>query len=76
MTPIAPLVKVSSNCKKQVIDLLDSGILSNWYGGAVSHDFEKKFAAFYGMQYGLAVNSGTSALHVAFATMGIGPGTR
>lgn len=72
--PIAPLVKVSSDCKKRIIDLLDLGSLSNWYGGLVSHEFEQLFSDYYGFPYGVAVNSGTSALHIAYIAAGIEPG--
>lgn len=36
--------------------------------------FEKEFAAYSGARYGIAVNSGTSALHLALLAAGIGPG--
>jgi perosamine synthetase len=72
--PIAPLVEVSSNCKKRIIDLLELGSLSNWYGGPVSREFEQVFADYHGVSYGVAVNSGTSALHVAYVAAGIRPG--
>lgn len=36
--------------------------------------FEEEFAAFCGAQYGIAVNSGTSALHLALLAAGVGPG--
>jgi dTDP-4-amino-4,6-dideoxygalactose transaminase len=36
--------------------------------------FEKEFAAAHGAQQGIAVNSGTSALHVALLAAGVGPG--
>ena len=36
--------------------------------------FESEFAAFLGISHVLAVNSGTSALHVALAALGVGPG--
>ncbi len=36
--------------------------------------FEKEFAAYCGAQHGIAVNSGTSALHLAMLALGIGPG--
>jgi perosamine synthetase len=35
-------------------------------------EFEEKFAAFVGVRYAVAVNSGTSALHLAVRAMGIG----
>jgi len=36
--------------------------------------FEKEFAAYSGAQHGIAVNSGTSALHLALLAAGIGAG--
>lgn len=36
--------------------------------------FEKEFAKSVGTKYGLAVNSGTAALHIAVAAAGVGPG--
>ena len=36
--------------------------------------FEREFAAYSGARYGIAVNSGTSALHLALLAAGIGPG--
>ena len=36
--------------------------------------FEEEFAAFCGVQHGIAVNSGTSALHLALLAAGIGAG--
>lgn len=71
---IVPLVEISATCKGQIIDLLESGVLSNWYGGPISHEFEQAFADFHGMPHGVAVNSGTSALHAAYVAAEIGPG--
>lgn len=36
--------------------------------------FEKEFAAYCGVKYCVALNSGTSALHLALAAVGVGPG--
>ncbi len=36
--------------------------------------FEEEFAAFCGVQHGIAVNTGTSALHLALLAAGVGPG--
>jgi dTDP-4-amino-4,6-dideoxygalactose transaminase len=42
-------------------------------GPAVS-EFEERFAAYCGTRYCTAVNSGTSALHLALLAAGVGPG--
>jgi dTDP-4-amino-4,6-dideoxygalactose transaminase len=36
--------------------------------------FEEEFAAYCGTRYGIAVNTGTSALHLALLAGGVGPG--
>ena len=36
--------------------------------------FEKEFAAAVGVKHALAVGSGTGALHIAMAALGVGPG--
>jgi len=36
--------------------------------------FEEEFAAFCGRRYGVGVNTGTSALHLALLAAGVGPG--
>ena len=36
--------------------------------------FEEEFAAFCSAEYGVAVNTGTSALHLALLAAGVGPG--
>ncbi len=36
--------------------------------------FEEEFAAFSGVRHGIAVNTGTSALHLALLAAGVGPG--
>ena len=40
----------------------------------ISKDFEKDFAAYCGVEYGIAVSNGTCGLHLALATCDIGPG--
>src|SRR6476659_3824646 len=36
--------------------------------------FERAFATYSGAKHGIAVNSGTSALHLALLAAGVGPG--
>lgn len=42
--------------------------------GSVTREFEQRFAETIGTQYAVAVNSGTSGLHLAIRALGIGPG--
>ncbi|TCO61148.1 DegT/DnrJ/EryC1/StrS family aminotransferase [Actinocrispum wychmicini] len=37
-------------------------------------EFESTFAAYHGVPHAVAVNTGTSAIHVALAALGVGPG--
>lgn len=46
----------------------------NYWTGSKGMEFQRKFAEYCGVKYGVAVNSGTSALHVAVAAAKIGPG--
>jgi dTDP-4-amino-4,6-dideoxygalactose transaminase len=54
-----------------VKDVLES---ANFVLGKEVTAFEEEFAAFSGTQHGIAVNSGTSALHLALLAAGVGPG--
>jgi dTDP-4-amino-4,6-dideoxygalactose transaminase len=50
-------------------------LASKWLSmGEVTETFEQHFAAFLGVPYGVAVSSGTAALHLALAALGIGGG--
>jgi len=46
----------------------------NFISGRKVKEFEEAFADYIGVENAAAVNSGTAALHVALAVMGIGPG--
>ncbi|HEY2836261.1 MAG TPA: UDP-4-amino-4,6-dideoxy-N-acetyl-beta-L-altrosamine transaminase [Rhizomicrobium sp.] len=56
---------------KAVVEALVSGWLTT--GPRVS-EFEQAFAAHVGAREGVAVNSGTAALHCAMRALGVGPG--
>src|SRR3990172_6671968 len=56
---------------KSVIDVLQSPHLSL---GPKLGEFEDKFADYLGVKYGIAVNSGTSGLHLAIKSLKIGEG--
>ena len=54
-----------------VVEVLKSG----WLGlGPKTEEFERKFAEFIGCNYAIALNSGTAALHLALAALGIKEG--
>ncbi len=46
----------------------------NFILGQEEKDFEDNFAKYCGVRYGVGVNSGTDALYLAMASLGIGPG--
>lgn len=73
--PIETTVRISDWAREQVIGLLDTGRLSNYYNGPWARRLEADFARFHGPSHSaVAVNSGTSALHLALTAAGIGPG--
>ena len=55
------------------VEVLRSGKVNYWTGRK-GMEFERKFAEWQGSRYGIAVSSGTAALHVALSALGIGPG--
>ncbi len=71
MIPVyEPVLK--GNEKKYVMDCLKSNWISSF--GKYNYKFEEAFASYCGVKYGVAVTSGTSALHLAAATLKIGKG--
>ncbi|MGH8895639.1 MAG: DegT/DnrJ/EryC1/StrS family aminotransferase [Egibacteraceae bacterium] len=56
-----------------VAEVLRRQILYRYHGGAVA-DFEARFAGWVGVSGALAVNSGTSALYLAFSALDLEPG--
>jgi perosamine synthetase len=55
-----------------VTDCIRSGWVSSL--GEYVRRFEREFAAYCGVRYGVATHNGTVALHLALAALGIGPG--
>jgi dTDP-4-amino-4,6-dideoxygalactose transaminase len=50
-------------------------LLSGSYvSGPKVEEFEKRFAEYIGVDYTVAVNSGTAALHITLQALGVGPG--
>ena len=66
--------------KEQVVEVLDSGVLFRYEFAAQRNgvwkvaEFERAFAAYTGAAHAQAVSSGTAALKVALAALGVGAG--
>ncbi len=56
---------------ENVVEVLKSGMIAQ---GPKVEEFEQKFADWVGAEYGIAVNSGTAALHTALLACDIGEG--
>ena len=63
---------LDGNERKYVLDALDTNWISS--AGHYIDDFEAAFAEFCGVRFGVACSSGTAAIHLALAALGIGPG--
>jgi len=63
---------LSGNEKKYINDCIDTGWISS--AGKYIVEFEKAFAKYCGCKYAVAVTSGTTALHLALASLGIKKG--
>jgi perosamine synthetase len=65
----------SPHIPQSVIDAAVEALKSKWINvGQKTYTFEKEFAKMFNMKYSVAVNSCTSALRLAYAIAGIGPG--
>jgi len=71
---IIPVCEPSLNKKTEEYVL--TAVKTNWISsrGQFLEKFENLFAKKVGAKYAVAVNSGTSALHLAFATLGLEKG--
>lgn len=58
---------------RYVVAALEAGEISGAYG-RFRDRFEREFAKYCGCSHGIATSSGTTALHLALASLGIGPG--
>lgn len=56
-----------------VSDAVTAGEISGSFGKYIAQ-FERGFASYCGVKYGISTNNGTTALHVAIAALGIGYG--
>lgn len=75
MIPFVDLKTQYRNIKPE-IDAAIAGVLESaeFVLGTEVARFEEEFAGYCGSRYGVAVNSGTSALHLALLSIGVGAG--
>ena len=81
-TPDIPMypggMEIGEAEKKEVMEVLDRKYLFRYYGPkeypSKVAELEKRFAAKFGSQYALAVNSCTSGLISSLVAVGVGPG--
>ncbi len=67
------IIKVAQPCVgEEEVTAVREVILSGHYvSGPKVKEFEDRFAEYVGVKYAVAVNSGTAALHIALAVLGI-----
>ncbi|MEA4853345.1 MAG: DegT/DnrJ/EryC1/StrS family aminotransferase [Christensenella sp.] len=59
--------------KDAVMEVMGSGMIAS---GSIVGEFEKEFASYIGMPYGVACTSGTTALEIGLKALGIGAGDK
>jgi len=75
MIPIIDLKSQYASIKDEVQQAISKVLESSQFIlGEEVQKFEEEFSSYVGGKYGVAVNSGTSALHLALLSAGIGPG--
>ena len=70
---LTPWPKFSDQAIDSVVETLRSGKVNYWTGPKGMR-FEREFAQWQGSKYAISVATGTAALHVSLAALGIGPG--
>lgn len=79
--PFPPHPVIGEEEKRAVMEVLESGRLSSFLavpgeyflGGRKIREFEKRFADYHGVEYAVAFNSATAALHAAVVAVGVAP---
>jgi dTDP-4-amino-4,6-dideoxygalactose transaminase len=71
--PVPPWPYFSEEMIQAAMEPLRTGQVNYWTG-RVGMEFEQKFADWVGTRFGISTSNGTSALHVALASLGVGPG--
>lgn len=81
-TPFPAYRTIGEEEKRAVMEVLDSGVLSqflgtwspDFYGGPRVRKLEKEWSEYFGVQHAVTVNSATSGLYAAVGAAGVGPG--
>ncbi len=63
---------IPAECHEYVAEAMKTGWISS--AGKYIGLFEERFAEFLGVKHAVTTTSGTTAIHLALATLGIGPG--
>lgn len=81
-TPFPTYRTIGEEEKRAVLEVLDSGVLSqflgtwspDFFGGPRVQRLEREWAAYFGAAHAVTVNSATSGLYAAVGAAGAGPG--
>ncbi|MHB1036469.1 MAG: DegT/DnrJ/EryC1/StrS family aminotransferase [Pirellulales bacterium] len=71
--PLPPWPQFDDHAVRAVEAVLRSGKVNYWTGPQ-GMEFERRFAAWQGSRFAISAATGTAALHVCLAALGIGPG--
>jgi dTDP-4-amino-4,6-dideoxygalactose transaminase len=71
--PFPPWPQFNDRAIRDAVEPLKSGRVASWSGTEVTA-LETRFAAWLGAPHAVACSSGTAALHLAFLSLGVGPG--
>ncbi len=63
---------LAKNALAYITECLETGWISS--AGSFIQEFEQGFARYLGAKHGITTTSGTTALHLAMASLGLGPG--
>jgi dTDP-4-amino-4,6-dideoxygalactose transaminase len=75
LVPYFDLKKQYASLRNEIMEALDRVCRNTSFVlGEEVNEFEKEFAAYCEVQYCVALNSGTSALHLALLALGVKPG--
>lgn len=75
MVPFVDLKAQYTSIREDVLKAIENVLETCQFTlGSEVAEFEKEFATYAGAKYGVGVNSGTSALHLALLALDIGPG--